>query len=224
MSIAEKLNAVAENEKKVYDAGKQAEYNDFWDVYQQNGKRTDYNQAFGNLGWTNETFNPKYDLICSASSGMFAYAGITNNLKQLLIDKGIILDTSKSSNASYMFRNSKLTHLPFLDLSNAGYLGATFAYSPDLTELSIKVNENATFPNCFDYDTSLTDVTVSGTIGNEIRFTQSPLLSSESVQSIIDALKDLTGKTSKKVYFHSSVLERITDEQFATITAKNWTI
>ena len=54
MSIAEKLNAVAENEKKVYDAGKQAEYNDFWDVYQQNGKRTNYNQAFGNLGWTNE--------------------------------------------------------------------------------------------------------------------------------------------------------------------------
>ena len=40
MSIAEKLTTVAENVPKVYEAGKKAEYDAFWDKYQNNGKRT----------------------------------------------------------------------------------------------------------------------------------------------------------------------------------------
>ena len=32
MSIADKLITIAENEQKVYHAGKQAEYNKFWDI------------------------------------------------------------------------------------------------------------------------------------------------------------------------------------------------
>ena len=42
MSIAEKLVTVAENEQKVYDAGKQAEYDAFWDNYQVYGNRENF--------------------------------------------------------------------------------------------------------------------------------------------------------------------------------------
>lgn len=234
-TIAEKLATVAENQQKVYDAGYAAgmesgggsggdnHYDAFWDAYQQNGERTDYKYAFNGSGWTDETFDPKYDIKPKLADQMIAFCEITN-LKQLLIDKGITIDTSGSTDVSYMCRTSSFTHLPFLDLSGAEYYGATFAYCPDLIELSIKVQERGTYPNCFDQCPMLTDVTISGTIGTSIRFIHSPLLSTESVQSIIDALKDLTGATAQKVYFHSTVLAKITDEQFATITAKNWTM
>ena len=39
MSIAEKLITIAENEERVYESGKKAAYDRFWDVYQQNGNR-----------------------------------------------------------------------------------------------------------------------------------------------------------------------------------------
>ena len=40
MSIAEKLQQIAENEQNVYDAGKKAQYDEFWDNYQNKGNRT----------------------------------------------------------------------------------------------------------------------------------------------------------------------------------------
>ncbi len=50
----------------------------------------------------------------------------------------------------------------------------------------------------------------------------SPYLSNESIQSIIDGLADLTGQTSQKITFHSSVVLKLTDEQKLTILLKNW--
>ena len=37
MSVADKLTTIVENEQKVYDAGKQAAYDWFWDRYQLDG-------------------------------------------------------------------------------------------------------------------------------------------------------------------------------------------
>ena len=62
MNIAEKLQAIAENEQKVYAAGEssgyakgntegktegaKAEYDAFWDSFQAGGKRENYTRAF----------------------------------------------------------------------------------------------------------------------------------------------------------------------------------
>jgi endonuclease I len=46
----------------------------------------------------------------------------------------------------------------------------------------------------------------------------------DSVQSIVDALKDLTGATAQTLTFHADVGGKLTDAQKATITAKNWTL
>ena len=46
MSIAEKLTLAAENVPKVYEAGKQAEHDRFWDDIQQFGERKNYENAF----------------------------------------------------------------------------------------------------------------------------------------------------------------------------------
>lgn len=49
-------------------------------------------------------------------------------------------------------------------------------------------------------------------------------LSDGSIQSIIDGLADLTGGTAKTLTLHATVGGKLTDEQKASITAKNWTL
>jgi hypothetical protein len=70
----------------------------------------------------------------------------------------------------------------------------------------------------------LVDLSISGTIGKTISFAQSKKLSDASIQSIIDALADLTGQTALKVSFHSDTILKLTEDQIATISAKNWDI
>ena len=49
-------------------------------------------------------------------------------------------------------------------------------------------------------------------------------LSDETIQSIIDGLADLTEQTTQTITFYATVGAKLTDEQKATITAKNWTL
>ena len=62
MSIAEKLQIVAENEQKVYEAGKKTQYDEFWDAFQDYGNKTNYANAFGGY-WNEKTLRPKYDIV-----------------------------------------------------------------------------------------------------------------------------------------------------------------
>ena len=62
MTIADKLQTIAENEQKIYDKGKQDEYDRFWDLYQDYGNRRSYRHAFAGYGWTVDTFKPKYKM------------------------------------------------------------------------------------------------------------------------------------------------------------------
>lgn len=49
-------------------------------------------------------------------------------------------------------------------------------------------------------------------------------LNEECVQNITDNIADLTGLESKILQFHADVKAKLTDEQIATITGKNWTL
>ena len=82
---SQKLVTIAENQQKVYNAGYEkgktesgdSRYDTFWDVYQDNGNRTNYQYAFGGHGWRQATFQPKYPLTnISNAQSMFAYARI----------------------------------------------------------------------------------------------------------------------------------------------------
>ena len=80
MSIADKLLTIAQNQQAVYDAGKQAEYDRFWDEYQKNGTRTNYYYAFAGSGWNTKTYAPKYPIILDGSVGTFYQSEIANTL------------------------------------------------------------------------------------------------------------------------------------------------
>lgn len=49
-------------------------------------------------------------------------------------------------------------------------------------------------------------------------------LTNEGIQAVIDGLADLTGGTAQTLTLHATVGGKLTDEQKASITAKNWTL
>ena len=209
-----------------YTAGQQAEYDRFWDSYQDLGKRSDYSYSFSGQCWTDITFLPKYDIKPTGTGtyGMFFNSMVTGDLVALCEKQGIIIDVSGCNAFSAMFTNCKFTRVGTLNFSNA-QLRNVFENAKNLKIIDkLIVAEKAQFISTFSNTKALEEIRFEGVIGNDIGFSSCSLLSAESVQSIIDALKDLTGTTAKKVQFHSDVVLKLTDEQLATITAKNWTI
>lgn len=62
------------------------------------------------------------------------------------------------------------------------------------------------------------------TIKVSMNLNNSPLYTDESIQAIINGLADLTGETAKTLTLHATVKGKLTEEQIASITSKNWTL
>ena len=163
MSMGEKLEIIAENVPKVYEAGKQAEQKAFWETYQIKGKRTNWQYAFAYANcWTDETYNPIYPIKVSTShDNMYYNATITDTKVPIIVTH---------SNLKWMFRESTIVTIPELNLSAS----------------------TKTFTDPFDGATKLKNITVTGTIAGSIKFSSCPL-SVASIKSIISCLKDFTG-------------------------------
>lgn len=190
--------------------GMQTSYDRFWDDFQQKGSRMSYQYAFET--WSDALFYPKYDMILTSAVGMFTSCNITN-LKQRFIDCGVVLDTSKISNFSYMFAYSRsITHIPTLNVGQA----TTLYY---------------TFQNC----SALEEIRLEGVLGQSIDFKHSTKLSHDSIVSIINALSTTTSeiavtlsKTAVNTAFETSAGagDGSTSEEWLALTntKTNWTI
>lgn len=205
MSIAEKLQTIAENEQKVYDAGKQAEYDAFWDAFQDYGNPAKYTAAFRGYNWTDEIYNPKYPIECDPSSGatdaidgLFLYSQITDTKVP------ITYVPSTSTTASSVFSSAKKL----------------------VTIRKITVGTRLTYSGWFNGCTALTNLTVAGTIGqNGFDVSKCTNLTHDSLMSIINALRDFSGtSTTKTVTLGSTNLEKLTDTEKVIATQKGWTL
>jgi len=76
----------------------------------------------------------------------------------------------------------------------------------------------------FNGCSSLRNITMIGIINKGVSFANSSKLTNASVQSIIDALADLTGTTAQTLTLHSTVVDSMTEAQADTIYRKNWTL
>lgn len=90
MSIAEKLQTIAENEQKVYEAGKQA----VWAVIQKNGKPANYYYAFAYNRFDDESYNPIYPIVCSdgttpSQSIFYANTKITDTKVEIIASNSV---------------------------------------------------------------------------------------------------------------------------------------
>ena len=214
MSIAEKFEIIAD---AVYEKGKQAEYDRFWDEFQQNGNRRTYAYGISGTGWTKETFKPKYDLIATASATfMFCNNTIREDLGEILDELGIKLDTTGCPAMTYMFRTSQFTKLPTIDCqtcANVNYIFANMTYLTTIEKWILPATSSQNFTSAFLQDTAPTDINeIEGTFIASIDFGDCKSLSAESQVNIIKHLKDFSGtnNTSEKLLtIHPEAWERL---------------
>lgn len=179
-------------------AGIQSEYDRFWDAYQQNGQRSNYDYAFVNPGWNDETFKPKYDIVFGNAycRNAFWQCKITD-LAGILRKQNVSLDTSGAQYMANIVGGSAVTRVPAISTLGAAATGANslFSYCGQLVEVEKLILPDSgavIIANSFDQCSKLTTITFEGVIGHDINFQWSPL-SVDSMKSVITHLKNYGG-------------------------------
>ena len=192
LTVAKKLEMIAEYQKEMFDAGKRAEYDAFWDAFQENGARTDYQNAFCGVGWTNEVFKPKYPFgTITNVYQMFRGSHINDDLTKFNID------VSNVVNADYLFYSSWFTKIGVFGVQSNRGMNTTFGSCTYLETIEkIKSVAATVFDSTFDRCLALRNITFEGEIANDISFKDSTLLTKDSITNIINHLSDTaSGKT-----------------------------
>ncbi len=197
------LDDIAEKIPQVYNAGKDKQYNDFWDSYQDNGNRDSYEHAFAGLGWTNETFKPKYDILPQQADNLFARSRIYGSLPDILEKSGVTLDFSEAGSAKNTFQNSKFSRIGVVDLKSAMSAFYLFYDCSELETINNLIIYNGytgeySWKNMFNYSGKLKNITISGegSIKNSCELSHTKVLSKASIINVINYLSDdVSGQT-----------------------------
>ena len=207
MTTAKKLVTIAEKVIAVFEAGKAqgggggSFYDNFWDSYQNGGKRTDYLYAFAGAGWNNSTYNPKHSPLDMSGNGQMAFT------YSLITDTKVPIDITKASaNISGMFNNAKKL----------------------VTINKIMVSEstasmNSFFTNC----SALENITIEGVIGKNINVQWCTKLTHDSLMSIINALQNKTNDTSGSTFtltIGSENYAKLTESEIEIARSKGWEV
>lgn len=218
------MNVISSLETKaagVFDAGKQAQEDAFWDAYQQNGTRTNYASGFGGVGWTNDNFKPKYDIKPTNATYMFRACGISGDLVEILDNLGVTLDFSECTNAQELFSNTyNLTRVGVLDFSkiSGSAIGNCFAWSGVKTIDKVIATQNVHFSNFPGAAEKLESVTFEGTIAKPgLDMSYSTKLNKASIISVINALSATTSGLS------ITLSKTAVTNAFGSTTASEWT-
>ncbi len=261
--IATKLTEIAENMPNVYragyekgkaeggdttkaynqgvEAGKQAEYDRFWDNVQQNGNRTDYRVAFSGGSWTSENLKPKYFVtLIPVGKGynvgeVFSRCGQGNNEVDGMVDVSSAcakFDFSQCTVPNNLFLNACVKNIT-VDLSGATNLNSTFSQADDgkHDNIKLKVSANCVFNLTFAYCSHLKTLEFleGSEIGqNGLDLHWSPL-THESLVNVINTLSTVT--TGLTVTLPLAAVNKAfdggrdgTEWQTLIATKSNWTI
>lgn len=195
MTTAERILRAKQDLDDAFEAGKaqggDSWYDTFWDTFQQNGKRVNYNYAFSggsanvnSIGWTNANFKPKYSFDNIIGYTIFDYSGVEGGLTEILNGLGITLTFNGYQSSG--FQSTQFTEIDYIN-NDMSTMAIVFKNSTKLKTLKIStVKENSTFQNAFEGCTALENLTIVGVIGKtgfDVHW--STLLTAESYHSII---------------------------------------
>lgn len=212
-----------------FEDGKKAEYDAFWDSYQENGHRADYRHAFAN-GWRDDIYKPKYAIKPTGSiEGMYQLS---------LMSKVEGIDTSAVTGFRTTFYYSKAREIGEIDVTKGTNLQYAFSNMSNLEKMvKLIVSENTVFAtNTFTSDTKLTEITFEGVLaqgGLDLHWSTN--LSKASIEGVIGCLSTSTSgltvtlsKTAVNTAFETSAGAgdgSTSDEWKALVATKsNWTI
>ena len=240
-SEVEPINSELEQTLYGTDTGGKSFYDEFWDLLQNYGNRTNYTNAFKESGF--EYFHPKYKVIPTSSEGglsnVFMYCRKLKKLESEYIDFSQAPRGTYASNGMYytFCSCSVLEEIEDIGLSPSSSYSFTFAFCSKLhTIAKITVDENTMFDNTFASCGSLVNLNIEGTIGqNKFNTQASTKLSKASHISIINALSTTTSgltvtfsKTAVNNAFETNegAANGSTSEEWLNLiaTKSNWTI
>lgn len=234
MAIKQKVDRAKTDYDEVYAAGKQAEYDAFWDEFQNNGTRTDYAYAFAGRGWGEKSMVPKYDIKPTRAYCMFRDAFSSSDgidMVSLLESAGIEMDFSNSTDNSYLFHYSAVRRVGVIDISKQqGKATYVFGYCSRLCTIEkLITSETVEYGSIFANAKALENLTIEGVIGkNGFDTSHSVLLSKASIISIINALSTTaTGQTAtfSQTAVNNAFGGSTSAEWLALVATKpNWTI
>lgn len=245
LGISNKINPQDFENKidDVYNAGKQAEYDAFWDSFQANGTRAYYQFAFADSEYSifwSKGFDPKYTIRIQPQIGSkemfngFGYAGtmpidFVNFMQEHNITFYCTIHTELPSPdyiplSTNTFYKTKITHLPKLYV----YTGSSYSLAENYSLVTIdelRFSENVSYTNyMFNGDSNLTNVVFTGVVNSALSLTDATKLTHDSIISLINALKDLSQTRKKTLSLGKTNLAKLSDEEKAIATAKNWTL
>lgn len=240
MSISDKLTCVAENVRKVFEAGKKMQYDEFWDEYQNGGKRTNYSNAFGGTSWTQGLLEQiKYPVKFIAETathqcftkGIFQYLNWGGTTPVDMTDILSKFDFSDCQRTAMTFSNAYVKNVT-LDLGNCDSVDRMFncadAGGRTCENVTLKVSSKCkNYNQAFHYCSGLTEIrfTDGSEIAANISFQQSTKLTNASITSIINALsKNTSGLTV--TLSKTAVNNAFSDDEWNALvsTKQNWTI
>lgn len=154
-------NGYAQGVVEGEEIGRKAEYDTFWDTYQQayNGvaKRDGYSSAFFSYWWNDKIYKPKYDIvITTGASSMYQASQITDTKVKITLD---------GTSSNMFFGCGNLKTIPYL-----------------------KLTEKATLPNAFRSCKALENITFDGVIKCDVDLQYSTKLTRASIESIMSHL------------------------------------
>ena len=233
MNIAEQILRAKEDYDAVYEAGRKKEYDDFWDTFQMNGTRAQYDNAiFGGSSWYDARFKPKYDIKITGNANQVFVNSKIHDFKGCIQSAGINFTFDGITGAQNMFQYSQIHNLPSMDFSKAtsGWaLASTFESCTFLKSIDkVIVSENTTFraDTTFYGCKALEDIIIEGTLGtNGLNLQWSTKLSKASITSIINALSITTSGLTATLS-QEAVNNAFTTAEWQALeaTKTNWTI
>lgn len=154
-------------------------------------------------------------------------------LKKVVI-KANMTKKAGNSNGFTMYNAFSQNELEVIDLSgvtalnpyNIGYLLYNSQNVREVIgEFDMSNTQNDVSNYAFLGASALEEIRIKKeTLFYSISFTSCSRLSDASRQSIIDGLGDLTGQTARTITFHKDIEAKLTEEQKAQVTSKNWNL
>lgn len=228
MSTADKLVMIAENVEKVYNAGFEA------------GK-AEGNGLPAEFEWAKHTINkPLFNDDSWATENTVIYMPNVSNISEIFYNKNLtnikILTVKTDvpvTNANYFLTAQNNVSYAFLeklilecDFSQCDNFSQFLKFQRKLVSIEGQpLNLSSAVSFNFSYLEALESFRVEReTIKVDFYVAASSNLDSDTIQSIVDGLADMTGGDAKTLILHSTVKGKLTETQLATITGKNWTV
>lgn len=163
----------------------------------------------------------------------FMSADLSNILRAQYMFQGnnwltdfVLPTTLRPTLIHYMFQNcTTVKRVSGFDAMSVGVLTGIFDGCTSLVDAgTLNFSKVRYVTNAFRNCSALEEIRVSGDIGVNVSFADSPL-SAESIQSIVDHLTDYSGTgTTMTVTLGAENLAKLTDEEKAIATQKGWTL